>query len=190
MSRIGHDTSDECLLAEYRKGDEAAFSLLFKRYSKLLFAYVLGLVKDSDVAEDVTQKVFVKLSLRPELFKPRASFSSWIHQVARNAAIDALRSRNSEVFSENTTAGDRTNEENSNESIRSEAVQILVTRAIQKLDMRQREVIILREYSELSYREIADITGRTLSSVKQDIYQARQYLREELAPHLERTDPK
>ena len=59
-------------------------------------------------------------------------------------------------------------------------------RAVQKLDGPQREALVLRESSELSYREISEITGRSLTNVKQDIYQARQFLRTELTPHLGR----
>jgi len=92
MSLHKHDTSDESLLGQYRAGREEAFTLLFRRYSRRLFGFVLGIVHDQDLADDVIQKVFVKLARRPEIFKPRASFSSWIHQVARNAALDALKS--------------------------------------------------------------------------------------------------
>ena len=67
-------------------------------------------------------------------------------------------------------------------------IRSLVSRAIERLEGPQREALVLREYIELSYSEIAEITGRSLATIKQDIYQARQALRAELAPHLERID--
>ncbi|MCK4771403.1 MAG: sigma-70 family RNA polymerase sigma factor [Candidatus Latescibacteria bacterium] len=183
MSRIGNDTSDESLLVAFREGREEAFTQLFRRYSKRIFGYVLGIVSDSDIADDVTQKVFVKLARRPEAYSPMASFSSWLHRVARNAALDALKSCSRQVALEElghesgTSIPDPFN-----------TIQPLLFTAIQKLEGAQREALVLREYSELSYREIAEITGRTLATVKQDIFQARQFLRKELAPYLERTE--
>jgi len=197
MSLNEHDTSDEGLLGQYRAGREEAFTLLFRRYSRRLFGYVLGIVHDRDLADDVIQKVFVKLARRPEVFQPRASFSSWIHQVARNAALDALKSSRSRLKRESR---DRTFEDeiaepvapvdiqHPGEGIRNDMIRSLVFRAIERLEGPKREALVLREYSELSYSEIAEITGRSLATIKQDIYQARQALRTELAPHLERID--
>ena len=194
MSQHRHDTSDEGLLEGYRAGREEAFTLLFRRYSRRLFGYVLGIVHDPDTADDVIQKVFVKLARRPELFKPRASFSSWIHQVARNAALDALKSGGRmRRDRRDPTCGIETGSEvepveprHPGEEVRNEAIRSLVNQASERLEGPKREALVLREYSELSYTEIADITGRSLATVKQDIYQARQTLRAELAPHLER----
>ncbi len=195
MSLHKHDTSDESLLGQYRAGREEAFTLLFRRYSRRLFGFVLGIVHDQDLADDVIQKVFVKLARRPEIFKPRASFSSWIHQVARNAALDALKSSRGRLMRErrDRTLGDEipepvelTDYQHPGEEARNDAIRSLVSRAIERLEGPKREALVLREYSELSYSEIAEITGRSLATIKQDIYQARQALRAELAPHLER----
>ena len=199
MSQTGYDNSDEGLLAQYRGGREEAFTLIFTRYSRRIFAYVLGLVRDADVADDVTQKVFVKLARRPEAYSPTASFSSWLHRVARNEALDMLKSRSNQVAWEGLDAEGKANildsewrrdGERADESVRNDAVQALVARAIQSLEGPQREALVLREYSELSYREIAEITGRSLPNVKQDIFQARRVLREQLAPHLGRMESK
>lgn len=196
MSWNGTDITDEALLAEYRRGDEDAFTHLFRRYSRRIFGYVLGLLKDPDAADEVTQKVFVKLSRRPEMFRPTGMFSSWIHRVARNAALDHLKARRDAVPIEDLREQegsphrrepglddppdpDRPHEVGT--------LHDLVAAAIQRLEGVQREALVLREYSELSYREISEITGRSLANVKQDIYQARQTLRSELAPLLGRT---
>ena len=137
----------------------------------------------------------MKLARRPEIFKPRASFSSWIHQVARNAALDALKSSRGRLMRErrDRTLGDEipepvelTDYQHPGEGARNDAIRSLVSRAIERLEGPKREALVLREYSELSYSEIAEITGRSLATIKQDIYQARQALRAELAPHLER----
>ena len=195
MSEQRHNTTDEGLLEGYRAGREEAFTLLFRRYSRRLFGYVVGIVHDPDLADDVIQKVFVKLARRPEAYQPRASFSSWIHQVARNAALDALKgnrsrtgrnSRDQAFGDERADAAAAVDDRHPGEGIRNEAIRSLVVQAIERLDGPKREALVLREYSELSYAEIAEITGRSLAAIKQDIYQARQALRTELAPHLER----
>ncbi|MFC1628224.1 RNA polymerase sigma factor [Gemmatimonadota bacterium] len=197
MRLIERDTSDESLLGQYRAGREEAFTLLFRRYSRRLFGYVLGIVHDQDLADDIIQKVFVKLARRPEVFEPRASFSSWIHQVARNAALDALKSSRNRLKRESrdhTIEGEFTEpvvpveSQHPGEGVRNDLIRSLVSRAIERLEGPKREALVLREYSELSYSEIAKITGRSLATIKQDIYQARQAIRAELAPHLERID--
>ena len=134
-----------------------------------------------------------------EVYSPTASFSSWLHRVARNAALDMLKSRSNQVAWEGLDVEGkadildsewRRDGERADESVRNDAVQALVARAIQSLEGPQREALVLREYSELSYREIAEITGRSLPNVKQDIFQARRVLREQLAPHLGRMESK
>ena len=197
MSQTRYDTGDESLLAEYRDGSDDAFTQLFRKYGRRIFGYVLGIVGDADIADDVTQIVFVKLACRPETYSPTASFSSWLHRVARNAAFDFLKSHRKMVALEKLD-GDR--EETSSTQLqaddegrpdsrsRIDSIESMLSAAIETLDGAQREALVLREYSELSYREIAEITGRSLAMVKQDIFQARQHLRRELAPHLERTE--
>jgi RNA polymerase sigma factor (sigma-70 family) len=91
MRRHGADTSDEELLAAFRTGRQEAFTLLFRRWSRPVFGHVLGLVKDRDLADDVTQRVFLKLARRPGAYTPGTSFSSWLHRVARNEALDELK---------------------------------------------------------------------------------------------------
>jgi RNA polymerase sigma-70 factor (ECF subfamily) len=197
MSQIRNDTGDESLLANYRDGSDDAFAQLFRRYSRRIFGYVLGIVGDADTADDVTQIVFVKLARRPEAYSPTASFSSWLHRVARNAAFDILKSHRNLVALEQldvekgkteSTQLRSGDESRPDEGSRVDSIESLLFEAIDGLEGAQRESLVLREYSELSYREISDITGRSLATVKQDIFQARRNLRRELAPHLDRTE--
>jgi RNA polymerase sigma-70 factor (ECF subfamily) len=142
------------------------------------------------MADDVTQKVFIKLARKPEAWRPTASFSSWLHRVARNAALDALKSgpkRASLDEMDTVRPAVPVTRETPDRGESSDRMRSLVFEAIQRLEGPQREALVLREYSELSYREICDVTGRSLANVKQDIHQARQFLRTELTPHLERT---
>ncbi len=188
MRRHGADTSDEELLTAFRTGKQEAFTLLFRRWSRPVFGHVLGLVKDRDVADDITQRVFLKLARRPGAYTPGTSFSSWLHRVARNEALDELkRVRRRRVESEADPSGvpDPPHQAGAPESAE---LGRMVHAAIETLDGIQREVLVLREYSELSYREIAEITGRSVANVKQDIFQARQAMRARLAPLLEK-DP-
>ncbi len=186
MTRHGAAASDEELLSAFRSGRPEAFTSLFRRWSRPVFGHVLGMVKDPDLADDVTQQVFLKLVERPGMYTPGTSFGRWLHRVARNTALDELkkghRRRDRDQLDENIVS------DPPRHAGRPEAGELdrLVEEAIQRLDGIQREVLVLREYSELSYREIAEITGRSLTTVKQDIYQARQALRSELAPHLGR----
>jgi RNA polymerase sigma-70 factor (ECF subfamily) len=189
MRHHGADSSDEELLAAFRTGRQEAFTLLFRRWSRPVFGHVLGLVKDRDMADEVTQRVFLKLARRPELYTPGTSFASWLHRVARNEALDELKkARRGRADPEADPTGIPTPSRQEETGENAELAR-LVHKAFETLEGIQREVLVLREYSELSYREIAAITGRSLANVKQDIFQARQALRAHLAPLLERESP-
>ena len=85
------DATDHRLVAAVRRGDDRAFELLYQRYHRRIYAYVLGMVKDHGRAEDVTQEVFVSALRRMRATDRAIAFKPWLYQIAKNSCIDAFR---------------------------------------------------------------------------------------------------
>ncbi len=83
--------SDHKLVASVRRGDERAFEALYQRYHRRIHAYVLGMVKDHQRAEDVTQEVFVSALRRMRATERPIAFKPWVYEIAKNACIDQFR---------------------------------------------------------------------------------------------------
>src|SRR6476620_10513702 len=83
--------SDHTLVAKVRRGDDRAFEALYQRYHRRIHAYVFGMVKDHQRAEDVTQEVFVSALRRMRATERPIAFKPWIYEIAKNACIDAFR---------------------------------------------------------------------------------------------------
>jgi RNA polymerase sigma-70 factor, ECF subfamily len=142
-----------------QEGDMEALHFLYVRYSADVLRFVNSLVKDHHEAEDITQNVFVKLISAIKKYEPReVPFAAWILRVARNAALDHLRSRRMTPC-EDVRAQDDDRSQIGHERGRD------LRQALDQLPGEQREVLILRHIVGLSPIEIADVLGKTESSV-------------------------
>lgn len=142
--------------------------------------YSLRLLNDSQSAEDVVQNVFLKLQSERSTIRNADSLQSWIFTVARNEAFGELRRRKGEALDEEMVwEGELPDDVLTGKSRRE-----VVESALKALYPSFREVIILREYEQLSYDEIAQVTNTTVSSVKSRLFKARKALIEKLKPNL------
>ena len=178
--------SDVDLVRELRNGSNRAFAVLYQRYKLPLFRYCLKMLEQVEASEDVLQTVFLRVyEHRDELvFADR--FKAWIFAIARNHCFTYLRTRGRTV----TLEGDveQPPESNTGRQLEQGEETELVRDAIRRLGPEDREVILLREYESLSYKEIAAITGITESAVKSRLFKARRRLFELLKPSfLERS---
>src|ERR687890_45948 len=99
-------SSDHKLVAAVRRGDDRAFEALYELYHRRIHAYVLGMVKDHQRAEDVTQEVFVSALRRMRATERPIAFKPWVYEIAKNACIDAFRrSRRAEEISYDAEEG-------------------------------------------------------------------------------------
>jgi RNA polymerase sigma-70 factor (ECF subfamily) len=142
-----------------KAGDMGAIHFLYVRFADDVCGYVNSIVHDSHEAEDITQNVFAKLMKAIHKYEPReVPFAAWILRVARNAALDNLRSRRQIPFEEVRTDDD------GHEQVGFERSQCL-REALWRLPHEQREVLVLRHLAGLSPTEIADRIGKTEGSV-------------------------
>ena len=165
-------------------GREASFEELVRRYQRPIAAYVYRMVGNYDVALDLTQEVFIKVYGSLARYRSDYKFSTWIYKIAHNAAIDHLRRyavREQALSGE--IEGDRgvaiesrrltPEQESEREERRSEIECVVYT-----LPAAYRELIVLRHSHDLSYDEIAEVTGLPLGTVKNRLFRAREAMRD------------
>jgi RNA polymerase sigma-70 factor (ECF subfamily) len=181
--------ADGELVARAIAGREEGFEELVRRYQRPIVAYVYRMVGDYDTALDLTQEVFIKVYGSLERYRPEFKFSTWIYRIAHNAAIDHLR-RLGGMRTEDLEAegeGGRTYEKPlassaptpEQESERRER-RAEIEEIVQALAPAYRELIVLRHAHDLSYDEIAEVTGLPLGTVKNRIFRAREAMRTHL----------
>ena len=181
--------ADAELVVRALAGREDGFEELVRRYQRPIVAYVYRMVGDYDSALDLAQEVFIKVYNSLGRYRPEFKFSTWIYRIAHNAAIDHLRRQGSfrtedlEVEAE----GGRTYEKPlaSNAPTPEQLSERRERRAeieevVQALPPAYRELIVLRHAHDLSYDEIAEVTGLPLGTVKNRIFRAREAMRTHL----------
>ena len=180
-------TTDEVLLEQAGKGDQAAFLELYDRYRDPIFRFAYRLLGVVEIAEDVTHDCFLSLIRKPENFRPeRASLKTYLYAAARNLALKHFRDQGRE------TGLDEVSEEPKESSRRGPLRRLLdeelatqVREAIFSLPPLQREALILFEYEGLSLNEVAEVAGTDAGAIKARLYRAREGLRRILRPYLE-----
>ena len=163
--------NDAELITSYKNGNESAFSELLKRYSAKVYTSILLIVKDRYKAEDLLQECFMKAIDRMSrgVYNEEGKFGPWISRMAHNMAIDHYRKqkRNPTVILEDGSPVFNTMEftEESIESVQIEKERnIRLKELVQELPETQREVLIMRHYSGLSFQEIAEETGVSINT--------------------------
>lgn len=162
------------------RGDEAAFSELVKRYESLVFTVAYGVLHDRDDAADAAQEAFLKLWRGAAGWRGECEVKSWIYRIAKTSALDAARSRSARFsvsFEDTFSEAEDTAPTPEEETERRDTAEI-VRRAVASLPETHREVIELREFAGLSYREIAETAGVDIGTVKSRLSRARAELYE------------
>lgn len=165
--------TDEELALSYAAGSNRAFDELLSRNQEKLFSYILFVVRDREVADDIFQETFVKVIVRLQQQKYTSSgkFSAWIMRIAHNAIMDWYRDRrNAQVVEptpdNNLCAINPKNVLDTNREDQFVNEQILtdVRRMMDNLPATQREVVYMRFYQEMSFKEIAETTGVSINT--------------------------
>jgi RNA polymerase sigma-70 factor (ECF subfamily) len=161
------------VLRKAQRGDERAFSVIVRAYETPVFNYVLRLVGDRSLAEDLTQEVFLRVFQGLPRFSLRCKFTTWLFQVTKNRVLDELRA--SERRPRHLVALDDVAplEVLDAPIERTETVEAL-WEAIDDLSVDLKMALLLRDVTGLSYTEIADSLEVTLATVKWRIYKARE----------------
>jgi RNA polymerase sigma-70 factor (ECF subfamily) len=176
--QISADSSDEQLILALRDGCEPAFTFLFHRYKQPVFGYFSRRVGDSARAEELTQETFVALFRAAPRYEPRALFRTYLYAIA----FGILRSDRRKSIFRAAFVGLAKSAASSSASSHTEDT-LWVRRALAKLDFTDREIVMLREYQQLTYSEIATLLEIPLNTVRSRLFRARSALRDLLAPN-------
>ncbi len=164
--------TDDMLVSLYLKGNNAAFDTLLGRHQDRLFNYIYFIVRSKEVAEDLFQETFIKaiVTLQQGRYTNDGKFAAWITRIAHNLVIDQFRTeRNENLVSNDEAEYDLLNdaklvEGNIENQLVNEQVLKDVRQLVDELPDCQREVVFMRYYQDLSFKEIADITGVSINT--------------------------
>ena len=171
---------DPGVLRKAQKGDERAFSLIVRAYEVPVFNYVLRLVGDRSLAEDLTQEVFLRVYQGLAGFSLRSRFTTWLFQVTKNRVLDELRAVERRPRAVVAIDDVPPLEVLDQPFERLEAIDA-VWRAVEGLNVDLKMALMLRDVVGLSYTEIADALEITLATVKWRIYKAREEVQVSMA---------
>ncbi|GAB5520819.1 MAG: sigma-70 family RNA polymerase sigma factor [Rhodothermales bacterium] len=182
---------DEDLIAHFQSGTVEAFNLIVDRYSNRLGSYLYNFVHDWDKAEDLLQETFIRVYRNRFAYTPIARFSTWIYTIAGNLARSEYRkvkSRKTQSLEAMGAGGETFDIPLPDEQFAADlgaedrVYQDQISRALDKLTPAFQEAIILRDIQQLTYDEIAQITGLPMGTVKSRINRARTKLQSLLKP--------
>jgi RNA polymerase sigma-70 factor (ECF subfamily) len=169
---------DAQLIDEVGKGNQAAFDILFSKYNNKLYASLLAFTKSQDLAEDLTQKTFIRVWKKIETFRGDSSLFTWIYRIAINLAKNEFSSKQAKNQGITDNIDDTYDLESSVSSPESHAIEVESMQAVMdfiaSLPTDLREAISLREFDGKSYEEIAQITGSPIGTVRSRIFRARE----------------
>jgi RNA polymerase sigma-70 factor (ECF subfamily) len=187
-SSMENSVTDAALVAQVQAGDDRAFDELMRRHKRLVLNFIYRLVGDATEAEDLALDVFVRAYRALSTGSYRcgsAAFSTWLFQVARNAALDFLRHQRRHptepLSGEDYPASGKT----APQDMAAQETGVQIAAAVAALPEDQRTAIILSVYEDRSHVEIAAIMKTSAKSVEARLYRARQFLRLRLAALLE-----
>ncbi|MBQ1932929.1 MAG: sigma-70 family RNA polymerase sigma factor [Muribaculaceae bacterium] len=164
--------TDDQLVAMYAEGNNEAFDTLLNRHQQRVYSYILHIVKDEELADDIFQETFVKaiMTIKQGRYTESGKFSAWISRIAHNLIIDFYRQEKSE----NTVSADNEDtdllnrrdlcDDNIEDQMVTEQIHTDIRRLIKALPESQREVLIMRYYKDMSFKEIADATGVSINT--------------------------
>jgi len=172
-------TIEQELITELQRGSDSALAAVYQEFNQGVFAYCMKILADRQLAEDVVQETFLKVREHAQSIQRIESFRSWVFRIARNEALMQLRKRRSNGQIEDESVW---SEETPHQQFVALERSEIVNRLLGSLKHEYREVLLLLVYENMSYAEIASVTGATESSVKSRIFRARKEMIEKLKP--------
>ena len=189
---------DEDLMLRYRNGDEDAFEMLYRRYEKPVFSFIYRILISVADAEDLCQETFLRLVKEKEKYQGSGNFKTWIFRIALNLCRDRLRrkkfrshrsidtpflSQNGNINEFENSLSDPTPDQI--DCMEKNEMKVLIQQAFTKLPVKQRTVVILKEYQSLKFSEIAEIMKSPVGTIKSLNHRGHQKLKKILANYIE-----
>ena len=185
---------DLAIVRKVQDGDVDAFDALILKYRERVYSVIYNLTSNREDASDLTQETFIKAFQSINRFKGKSSFFTWLYRIALNTSLTYLRKNklrrffsfekmvdedHTEGFIENMTA-----DSDSDKAALMSELQEKLNDAFQKLSVKHRTVVTLFEIDGLSHKEIAEIVGASVGTVRSRLHYAKQFLQGELKDYL------
>jgi RNA polymerase sigma factor (sigma-70 family) len=170
--------TDESIMEAIKSGDLQQAAVLFDRYYKRIFNFLARMTMDREVAEDLTQNVFLRMIKYRGSFKEGNKFQSWIYQIARNVFSDhyQMHKMKTRGFVDVEKVGGFI--QDTDESQEQEERERILHRSLALLSEEQRELLVLTRFQHLKYEEVAAMMDTTVANIKVKVHRAIQKLRE------------
>ena len=188
---------DEDLVRRVQQGDKSAFDLLVIKYQHKIIQLVNGYIKDCSEAQDVAQEVFIKAYRALPEFRGEAAFFTWLYRIAINTAKNHLASRTRRYFNYHVDIQDAEDIEYASQlqgmetperQLLNQDIVDTIHSTIEKLPEEMRTAIMLREFEDMSYEEIAEVMDCPVGTVRSRIFRARDAINNKLTPLLDNGD--
>ena len=170
-------SDDEQVMARVQDGQVEMLAILFERHHVRLFNFFLRLSGDRPLSEDMVQEVFTRILKYRRSFRGDSKFSTWMYQIGRNAYIDHLRARRPEISIDEAWEQEPSPQPLPAEKAESEQEADLLARALERLPLRKREVLLLSRYQDMKYHDIADLLHCSVDNVKVQVHRSLKELR-------------
>lgn len=189
-------TTETELIAQLKKGDEAAFKSIVEQWKDMVYNTSLGIVQNETEAEDITQDVFIKVFENISSFKGESKFSTWLYRIATTTSLDHLRSKKRKkrfgfIFS---LGSDESNESNQVPDFQHPGIKLdnkerakVLFSAISQLPEYQKAAYTLHKLESLSYKEISEVMNTTVAAVESLLSRANGNLRKQLEDYYRKS---
>jgi len=191
MSLPGNGSSDAEVMLQVKAGSDSAFEYLVQKYRRPMVSFMYRMARNTAVAEDLAQEVFLRVYRSRGSYEASAKFSTWLYRIATNLAVNYARDRRHER-PESTVSLDAPDENTgltmdiADGSLTTEEILVqrermaAIRQRVQALPERQRLAVVMHKYQQMDYRQIAEVLKLSESATKSLLFRAYQTLREQL----------
>jgi RNA polymerase sigma-70 factor (ECF subfamily) len=175
------------LIEKIRDGDREAFMTVTSLYQKKVFLLAYSFFRNRDDAMDIVQETFLRFYQKVDMFRRGENFQNWLLQIAKNLCIDYYRKnygKSTELRSDTPVDEMNLSAQNGQNPEVASDLRTIFSASIKKLAERQRMIFVMKHYNQLKYKEIAEVLGISLGTVKSLHYKAVQNLRGLVAPYI------
>ena len=159
-------------MREIKKGKVEMLAILFEKYHIKIFNFFLRLSNSHQQSEDMVQEVFLRTLRYRASFREESKFSTWLYKIARNVNIDFFKKQKNEIPINDNIDSETKKSEFPEEKLQKQQERALISKALSKLSLNKREVLILSRFENLKYQEIAKLLNCSISNVKILAYRA------------------
>jgi RNA polymerase sigma-70 factor (ECF subfamily) len=181
-----YDMNETELILKFKQGDKFAFRQLVEKYQDSVINTGYRFLRNKEEAEEVAQEVFLKVYLSANTYQPKTKFSTWLFKIVVNSCLNKLRDKKKFSLSQLDEDLHASSENQPDKSLEQEELRMLVRNAVDSLPENQRTVILLNQYENFSYQDMARILDCSVSAIESRLFRAKESLRTKLSQYIKK----